>query len=231
MYINNAAPTTQIKLIRDCWEPEGSTKFNAQAYIPFRKRLSTLSIPDLFYHVLFWRATLLVGVHVYSCDEYWFIATAMTDYILGISYTPLYNSMRTKINLHCTQKFSPYVTENTMCVHEKDKSVLKVWFKDAVKKKLPRLQSVGDRMSTEHWWNGSDGGKANYSGKNLSQCHCVHQILHTGWPEINPDFHGARPANNLVNPDHPNQLMLCWEIGESYGIHVHQYSVGTKRSI
>jgi hypothetical protein len=38
----------------------------------------------------------------------------------------------------------------------------------------------------EHWWNEIDMGKPKYSGRNLSQCHCVHHKSHTNWPGIEP---------------------------------------------
>jgi hypothetical protein len=36
----------------------------------------------------------------------------------------------------------------------------------------------------EHRWNEIDRGKPKYSGKNLSQCHFVHNKSHMDWPGI-----------------------------------------------
>jgi hypothetical protein len=36
----------------------------------------------------------------------------------------------------------------------------------------------------EQLWNKIDSGKPTYSGKNLSQCHVVHQKSHMDWPGI-----------------------------------------------
>jgi hypothetical protein len=38
----------------------------------------------------------------------------------------------------------------------------------------------------EHRWNEIDKGKPKYSGKNLSQCHFVHNKSHMDWPGIEP---------------------------------------------
>jgi hypothetical protein len=36
----------------------------------------------------------------------------------------------------------------------------------------------------EHRWNETDRGKPKYSGKNLSQCHFVHNKSHMDWPQV-----------------------------------------------
>jgi len=38
----------------------------------------------------------------------------------------------------------------------------------------------------EHWWDGSDGIKQNYSQRNLFQCYFVHGKSHMDWPGIVP---------------------------------------------
>jgi hypothetical protein len=38
----------------------------------------------------------------------------------------------------------------------------------------------------EHRWNEIDRGKPKYSGKNLSQCHFVHNKPHMDWTGIEP---------------------------------------------
>jgi hypothetical protein len=40
------------------------------------------------------------------------------------------------------------------------------------------------KIIVEHWWNGSDRGKAEYWEKNLSQYHTVHRRPHIDWPGI-----------------------------------------------
>ena len=45
----------------------------------------------------------------------------------------------------------------------------------------------------EHRWNEIDRGKPKYSGKNLSQCHFVHQKSHMNWPGIET----GRPQNKI----------------------------------
>jgi len=56
--------------------------------------------------------------------------------------------------------------------------------------------SVKMKMSTEHWWNGTDRGKLKYWDINLSQCHCVHHKRHTDWPGIEPGLPRLKPANS-----------------------------------
>jgi hypothetical protein len=51
----------------------------------------------------------------------------------------------------------------------------------------------------EHRWNETDRGKPKYPGKNLSQCHFVHQKSHTDCPGIEPDFRGERSATNRLS--------------------------------
>jgi hypothetical protein len=47
----------------------------------------------------------------------------------------------------------------------------------------------------EHWWNEIDREKAKYSGKNLSQCHFVHNKSKM----TNPVLRGERPATNRLS--------------------------------
>jgi hypothetical protein len=55
-----------------------------------------------------------------------------------------------------------------------------------IRLKTLSLISINDKRNTgmDHYWNGTNKGKPNYSEKNLSQCFCFHYTLHAYWPGI-----------------------------------------------
>jgi len=56
-------------------------------------------------------------------------------------------------------------------------------------------------MSVRRWWNDADRERAQYSDRNLSQCHRVPHKPHRDFPGLKPFIRGERTATDSVNHD------------------------------
>jgi len=64
-------------------------------------------------------------------------------------------------------------------------------------------------MSTEYWWNDSDGRKPKYSEEHLSRCHSVDHKFHKDGSEIQS---GRRlTAWDIARPWNPNCTHQYWQ--------------------
>ena len=69
-------------------------------------------------------------------------------------------------------------------------------------KALAERNSIGDeRVSAEHWWNGTEWEKPKYWEMNLSHSRLIHRNSHMAWPglELGPGLHDGRPTTNRLS--------------------------------
>jgi hypothetical protein len=59
------------------------------------------------------------------------------------------------------------------------------------------MSSLKMKISMGHWWNNTDARIPNYSDKNLSQCHSVHDKSHM--TNLGLDLHHDRLMINHLN--------------------------------
>lgn len=56
-----------------------------------------------------------------------------------------------------------------------------------IRSHMRSVNRIGDeRISVEHWWNGTEWGKLKYWEMTLSQCRVVHRNSRMDWPGIEP---------------------------------------------